>query len=203
MRNQPHRDYGEGVDSPLPYPLIENGKAHTSADSAGNTYQPTSEPDGRHRPVCRVRQGSILCFKNCCSQCHLLFQLGCGGGGGERPDLGYVEGTVTMDGTPLANVVLTFQPDHARPAYGRTDDQGWYELVYTEGNPGATIGPHSVRISSADANSEDGGNYEDGEGDGKSRGEKIPSKYTQGGELTADVKAGNNVFDFDLTSGDG
>ena len=143
----------------------------------------------------------------------LLVQLGCGGGG-ELPDLGYVEGTVTMDGKPLANVVLTFQPDQARPAYGKTDAKGWYELVYTDGNPGATIGPHSVRISSADADSGDGenyeegegdeegegGNYEDGEGDGKSRGEKIPSKYTQGGELTADVKAGDNVFDFALTS---
>ena len=140
----------------------------------------------------------------------LLLQLGCGGGG-ELPDLGYVEGTVTMDGKPLANVVLTFQPDQARPAYGRTDAKGWYELVYTEGNPGATIGLHSVRISSADADSGDGEDYEnekgqdyeDGEGDGKSRGEKIPGKYTQGGELTADVKAGNNVFDFALTSEDG
>ena len=117
----------------------------------------------------------------------LLAPLGCGGGG-ELPDLGYVEGTVTMDGKPLANVVLTFQPDQARPAYGKTDAKGWYELVYTEGNPGATIGMHSVRISSADAdsgeeenyeegaegedgNEDGGGNYEDGEGDGKSRGE--------------------------------
>jgi hypothetical protein len=141
----------------------------------------------------------------------LLASSGCGGGG-DLPDLGYVEGTVTMDGKPLANVVLTFQPDQARPAYGRTNADGWYELVYTEGNPGATIGMHSVRISSADAdggeeeNYEDdkeGGNYEDGDGDGKSRGEKIPQKYTQGGELTADVKAGDNVFDFALTSEDG
>ncbi len=31
MRNQPHRDYGEGVDSPLPYPLIEKRQSLVSA----------------------------------------------------------------------------------------------------------------------------------------------------------------------------
>ncbi len=140
-----------------------------------------------------------------------IFTVLAGCGGSDLPDLGYVSGTVTMDGKPLSNVVLTFQPKNARPAYGRTDAEGKYELIYTDDNPGATIGMHSVRISSADAASgeedyEDGGkhkDYEDGSSDGTRRGEKIPAKYARAGELTADVKAGDNVFDFDLESGDG
>jgi len=38
MRNQPHRDYGEGVDSPLPYPLIAAptmGLPHTTGFAGG------------------------------------------------------------------------------------------------------------------------------------------------------------------------
>lgn len=136
----------------------------------------------------------------------LTFFSGCGGS--DLPELGYVEGTVTLDGKPLPNVVLTFQPVKARPAYGRTDENGWYEIIYTDGNPGATLGTHSVRISSADADSggeeenyeEDGGDYESEDGDREGRGEKIPRKYTQDGELTAEVKAGENVFNFDLKS---
>lgn len=142
----------------------------------------------------------------------LLLQCGCGGS--DLPELGYVEGYVKLDGKPLPNVVLTFQPDKARPSYGRTDEDGWYELIYTDDNPGAVIGNHIVRISSADAaggaeddgsyeeNYEDGGSYEDGEQPEESRGEKIPRKYNRDSELARDVKAGDNEFNFDLTSGD-
>ena len=137
--------------------------------------------------------------------------LGCGGDP-NVPELGYVEGTVKLDGKPLANVVLTFQPDKARPSYGKTNDEGWYELTYTDEYSGATIGTHTVRISSADSDAgdegdyegdyeEDGGDYEGGEeNETESRGEKIPAKYNQQTELIVDVESGDNVLDFDLKS---
>lgn len=139
----------------------------------------------------------------------LLLETGCGGS--DLPELGYVEGTVKMDGKPMANVVLTFQPDKARPAYGKTDENGWYELTYTDGNPGATIGKHNVKISSADGQGDgedesyeegEGGDYEDGESENASRGEKIPAKYNQMSELIREVTAGDQVIDFDLESGE-
>ena len=116
----------------------------------------------------------------------------------------------------MPNVVLTFQPQQARPSYGKTDENGWYELIYTDDNPGAVLGTHIVRISSADGTGgngddgsyqesyEEGANYEGSVDQGtesETRGEKIPNKFNMNSELTADVKSGDNVFDFDLTSG--
>ena len=140
------------------------------------------------------------------------FSTLCGCGGSDLPELGYVEGTVTLDGKPLPNVVLTYQPNKARPSYGRTDENGWYELTYTDDNPGAVLGTHNVRISSADAagggsddgtyeeSYEDEGDYEDSDQESAGKGEKVPAKYSRNSELTADVKSGDNVFDFALTS---
>src|SRR5262245_49070668 len=44
--------------------------------------------------------------------------------GGDRPELGYVSGTVTMDGEPLVGVIVTFKPEQGRPAVDVTDADG-------------------------------------------------------------------------------
>ncbi len=108
------------------------------------------------------------------------------------PDIGYVEGTVTLDGSPLPNAIVTFQPEHARPSYGRTDENGWYELVYTDGNEGAILGKHRVSISTKDS-----GNPDEGI---EPSPEKVPAKYNTRTELTAEVTPGNNKCDFPLKS---
>lgn len=120
----------------------------------------------------------------------LLVSLGCGKT--EGPDVAYVEGTVTMDGNPVSNAVLTFQPDHARPSYGRTNEEGWYELYYTDEKEGATLGTHQVRISTAEEGDEDTGRA--------GQKETIPAKYNVQTELTAEVAPGDNVIDFPLKS---
>jgi hypothetical protein len=117
----------------------------------------------------------------------LLVCLGCGGG-----DVGYVEGTVTMDGAPLPDAIVTFQPEGGRPSSGRTDENGYYELIYTRGKKGAIPGKHTVTISTLQEGDPDAG--------GESVPEKVPAKYNTDTELTADVKAGRNDFDFDLSS---
>jgi len=124
----------------------------------------------------------------------LCLVMGCSQGSG--PDLGYVEGNVTLDGKPLDGAEVQFEPSNARPSVAFTDENGHYVLKFTGSRDGATIGTHTVRILSARGSS-------GGEGDGplvKARPELLPAKYHEKSTLTADVKSGNNTIDFDLQS---
>lgn len=125
------------------------------------------------------------------------FLAGCGGG--DRPELGSVTGTVTMDGKPLPNVWVMFNPTTGgRTAIARTNEQGEYELMYLEGTPGVNIGSHMVAITT----------YNEDEleelkaSSGGPVNEPIPAKYNTQTTLTAEVKEGeDHVIDFPLTSG--
>jgi hypothetical protein len=106
---------------------------------------------------------------------------GCGDSG---PELAPVSGRVTLDGKPMENVDVTFQPDEMRPAsYGRTDASGRYELGYKRGVQGALLGPHTVRIRSLDA-----------------KAPQVAAKFNSQSELRREVKPGQNEFDFDVTT---
>lgn len=112
------------------------------------------------------------------------------------PDLGYVEGDVTLDGKPLDGAEVQFEPSDARPSVAFTDENGHYVLKFTGSRDGATVGTHTVRILSARGSS-------GGEGDGplvKARPELLPAKYHVNSQLTANVQSGNNTIDFDLQS---
>ncbi len=120
--------------------------------------------------------------------------VGCSKGAG--PDLGYVEGVVTLDGKPLDGAEVSFEPKDGRPSIAIADPSGHYVLKFTGSRNGAAIGAHVVRITSARGSS-------GGEGDGplvKARPELLPAKYHAKSTLTAEVAAGNNEIDFDLTS---
>lgn len=118
---------------------------------------------------------------------------GCGGGAvDDQPDLGQVKGTVTMNGSPLADVEVVFHPEKGRPSSGKTDSSGNYELSYVGDEKGAKIGSHKVRITTPQEEAP-----EEGEATKKTE-EKIPAEYNTKTTLTADVKAGDNVFDFEL-----
>jgi hypothetical protein len=123
---------------------------------------------------------------------------GCGGGGSDQPDLGLVKGTVTFEGAPLAGASVTFMPDSGRPASATTDSAGNYELVYIRDTKGCKIGHNKVEITSV----VEGGNEMEAEGDdatpAEATKEKLPAKYNTNTELEADVKAGENTFNFDL-----
>lgn len=100
------------------------------------------------------------------------------------PELGQVQGTVTLDGKPLAEAAVSFYPQSGgRTASGQLDAQGKYELTYATGAKGAKIGMNSVCIEYA------------AETDAK--GPPIP-EYAR--KLQAEVKAGKNTFDFPLDS---
>lgn len=122
--------------------------------------------------------------------------LGCGSS--DRPELGDVHGTVTMDGAPLANAQVVFSPEGGRPSTGVTDAAGKYTLTYIRDIKGAKVGNHSVRIESVPAAPSDP------EAATKEAPipfkETIPAKYNAKSTLTAEVKPGENTIDFPLES---
>ncbi len=117
---------------------------------------------------------------------------GCGSGVSDRPDLARVTGTITLDGQPLADANVTFQPAGARASMGTTDALGKYELTYLNDVKGAVVGPNQVMITTARSGADDD--------PASAVAEKLPAKYHEQSTMTADVKAGSNVFDYDLTS---
>ena len=114
----------------------------------------------------------------------LLAAGGCGGSS-DRPELGQVEGTVTLDGNALAGATITFQPQQGKASRGVTDAQGHYVLTYLRDIRGAAIGPHTVAITTATEASPQ---------------EKLPARYNRKTELKKEVAAGPNTIDFPLES---
>jgi hypothetical protein len=110
--------------------------------------------------------------------------MGCSGNTKSSP----VSGAVTMDGEPLANAMVSFQPigkelNSGPGSTGKTNDRGEYALEVVGGGNGAVEGLHKVMIRSGDAKV------------------TIPAKYNVKTELRYEVKPGNNAnVDFKLTS---
>ena len=130
-------------------------------------------------------------------QIALALFLSCGGCGSGRYEFETVpvEGVVTLNGEPLPDALVTFLPENGRPASGRTDDSGRYELVYLEGKPGALPGKHKVSISTAvepDSDSDDPDKQ-------KGRPEIVPPVYNRDSQLEAVVSLDEQQsLDFDL-----
>ena len=76
---------------------------------------------------------------------------------------------------------------------GLTDSSGKYELTYIRDTKGAVPGTHTVRITTHPEPVAD--DYS-----GPAFKEPIPAKYNADTTLKADVKAGENTFDFELQS---
>ena len=128
------------------------------------------------------------------------FSSGCGRSNG--PQFGSVEGTVTMDGKPLPNAQIAFQPigdnkDKGGPSIATTDEDGYYELQYTLNQEGAVVGKHLVKIKTA-------GTIEDENGNAVQQPEKVPARYNvyaeKTPEMNVDVESGGKTIDFALTS---
>jgi hypothetical protein len=105
-------------------------------------------------------------------------------------ELGLVSGKVTYDGEPLARANVVFQPDGAvgTTSVGFTNDAGEYDLVFSRTAKGAIVGGHEVLINVWPT-------------DENPKPIKVPARYNTATELRADVEAGTNTFDFQLTSG--
>jgi hypothetical protein len=105
----------------------------------------------------------------------------------DRPELGITRGRVTMDGQPLSGVTVSFRPiDGGRQSCGDTDADGRYVLIYLRDIHGAKVGQHRVTIGPSDV--------------APSAEKKIPERYNLKTTLEAEVRAGENSFDFALTA---
>ncbi len=135
------------------------------------------------RQVVPLRRGTLLGARVLALAATALFMTGCGGV--KTPPLGLVEGTVTLDGRPLPAAIVVFTPDaQGRSSTAVTDTGGHYALTFLRDIPGANVGTHTVRITTAT---------------GK-RGvqEILPSRYHRKTQLTATVQPGTNTIDFAL-----
>jgi hypothetical protein len=114
----------------------------------------------------------------------LVALVGCGKSG---PQVATVHGRVTLDGRPLANSDVAFQPDGAqRASGGRTDADGLFRLVFKRGQPGAIVGEHTVRISVSR--------------EIVKNPPIIAKQFDTQSKLRREVKSGDNEFDFDVTT---
>lgn len=112
-----------------------------------------------------------------------------------------VSGLVTLDGEPVPNALVGFEPV-AKPGSGkmgpgsfaRTNDQGIFELVSIDKRKGAVVGKHRVRISTFEA--ETGPN---GETIVLFK-ETLPARYHNRSALSFDVPPeGTDQANFELT----
>jgi hypothetical protein len=83
----------------------------------------------------------------------ICFSLLCVSGcGGDRPPLGSLTGTVTLDGKPVPYGGLMFLPiDGGRASIGGTNEKGEFKAMYVRGVPGAIIGKHRVTFDEGSA----------------------------------------------------
>ncbi len=119
---------------------------------------------------------------------YCLMICGCG-----SDKLATVRGTVTLNGQPLQNALVEFQPTAlgGSPSSGMTDAEGRYELMSTFERAGALPGEHSVSIRT-------GGTRVDSTSQEVEFKESVPAKYNTQTELKRTVEPGRNVLDFDL-----
>ena len=122
----------------------------------------------------------------CCAVLLILPLAGC------RPnDKAGVRGKVTLAGQPLDNVLVMFAPEAGPGAGGATNAEGEYEL-FTGGAHGKRVFTGRCKISVSEAELVDE--------KGNRKPSRFPDRYTsnESSGLTAELKPGPNVCDFDL-----
>ena len=81
-----------------------------------------------------------------------LVACGCGGGSAPPAPVFPVTGAVTYKGKPVVGADVTFFNSEAnRSAFGRTNEQGEYELTTFSANDGAVAGKSIVTITKVEA----------------------------------------------------
>ena len=121
---------------------------------------------------------------------------GCQGAAGLAP----VSGKITLDGKPLADAHVVFQPENNSKApgiggsYAFTNEKGEYTLRTFEGDQaGAAVGTHRVQINLKIDTEKDPAS--------RTRPKLLPARYNVQSALTFQVQPGGTKdANFDLTS---
>jgi hypothetical protein len=134
--------------------------------------------------------------------CALLLAAGCN----SKAKFAPVSGKVTLDGKPLANATVSFQPIAEEESAiagvgstGKTNENGEFALTAATGEKGAVVGKHRVVITKVE---EQGGTGDERPPRGGwPQKDKIPSKYNSESKETFDVPSGGTTAaNFNLTS---
>ena len=72
-----------------------------------------------------------------------LFACGCGS---SAPKVVPVKGVVKHQGQPVPKLLVFFHPEKGRSSWGRTDEEGRFELLYDAQQKGALIGNHTIYV---------------------------------------------------------
>lgn len=130
----------------------------------------------------------------------LGFQVGCGS---SPYELATVSGVVRLNGEPLQDATVTFEPrglgkELVGPgSIGTTDEQGVFELKTFKNERGAVVGPHKVRISTFKSEFKDLRSSDDLEIVSQ---ERVPWQYNLNTQLNFEVPPeGTEGADFSLT----
>ena len=138
--------------------------------------------------------GRSRCFAARCIAAACFLALGICGCGDDGPALGEVGGTVTLDGKPLPDAWVIFEPAEPGPdSVGTTDELGHYDLRYNARKTGAWVGQHTVRIGTGTV----GGGDEEA---GPRKPERVAPNFNKDSSLRVEVERGENTHDFALTS---
>ncbi len=137
---------------------------------------------------------AILCLATC----------GCGKAGASAPQLQElpVNGTVTLDGKPLAGAEIVFMTGEPPAAFaGKTKDDGAYRLQTVAGREATCQGACKVTISRLVKPDGSPLGPEETPADAGAV-EQLPAKYSRFDQttLSATVAAGGTTVDFALTS---
>jgi hypothetical protein len=148
--------------------------------------------------VTRLRAGRFVALLVCGS----ITLGGCGKSGDELPRQP-VSGSVTLDGKPLERGTISFQPSTGLPtAAGVPISGGSYSISRDEG---LVPGSYKVAISStpeggpAKIDPATGTPPPPGQPTPPPR-ELLPKQYNEATTLVAEVKEGNNTFNYELKS---
>ncbi len=111
---------------------------------------------------------------------------GCGRRGPDLPELGRVQGTVTLNGKPIHNAAVGFYPlSGGQTSVSLIDREGHYDLAIVDGDRGAETGMSEVKVFWPE---------------GLTPTAKIPEKYNAKSELQFEVKPGKNTYDIVMES---
>jgi hypothetical protein len=129
----------------------------------------------------------------------LLALAGCSG----NPSLGPVEGTLRMNGKPLANVQVEFLPEANGPrSTGVTDQDGHYTLTSNDQKPGAVLGSHRVLLYDLQVyDDKPAGHAKKDQDVTPVRSSRIPVQYTNTAStpLKKEVHKEPNTIDLEVT----
>ena len=124
--------------------------------------------------------------------------LGGCGPTGDGVSRGAVKGKVTLDGEPLQEGRIMFEPTGGNqgPVAGGSIEGGAYEIGVEKG---VVVGKNLVRINAIRKTGKKVKSIMSDEMVDETV-EAIPGKYNTNSTLEKDVRAGDNVLDFELTS---